>query len=178
MDRLVEKVREAAEAAAVGPTGSYADVPHAVREAWDAFVRELTKHGAPEAAVDREALGRMVREVWVVWARENPVPCEICAGAGTRTAPCSQCDDASEEHACPAPVMCLRCKGAGKYLKASWLVPWERLPEEQREVDRRIGEAIGVYTLALAATLPTRFSKSSLLRMQAVLAELREKQEP
>ena len=26
--------------------------------------------------------------------------------------------------------------------KASWLIPWEDMPEEDREVDRRIGEAL------------------------------------
>lgn len=183
MDRLVEKVRQAAEAAASGLTGSYADVPQAVREAWDAFVRALTTRGAPKTAVDRDALGRLVREVWIVWARENPMRCAHCQGLGTRAAPRAPSPDAlveptPGEHARPALVTCPSCNGAGKYVKASWLVPWDQLSEEQRDVDRRIGEAVGVYTLALAATLPTRFSHDSFLRMHAVLATLRGKQEP
>lgn len=179
MERLVEKVREAAEAAANGPTGSYADVPYAVREAWDALVTELVRHGVPASGVDRDALGRLVREVWVVWARANPLKCHTCEGAGTQQPVCAQCDagvDGVEEHECPASVTCLLCKGTGKRLKDSWLVPWENLSDEQREVDRRIGEAVGVYALALVATLPTRLSKSSLLHMQAVLAGLHTRQ--
>lgn len=50
--------------------------------------------------MDRDVLGRLVREVWVAWAREQPAP------------------------------------------KASWLVPWDGLGEADREVDRRIGEAL------------------------------------
>lgn len=50
--------------------------------------------------MDRDALGRKVREAWVAWAREQPDP------------------------------------------KPSWLLPWERLAEPDREVDRRIGEAL------------------------------------
>lgn len=60
------------------------------------------------AKVDREALGRVVREVWIAWAKEQPAP------------------------------------------KPSWLVPWEDLSESDREVDRRIGEAI--YLIAVANT--------------------------
>lgn len=48
----------------------------------------------------RESLGRMVRNVWIAWTKEQP---------------------------CPKP---------------SWLVPWEGLSEPDREVDRRIGEAL------------------------------------
>lgn len=44
-----------------------------------------------------EFLGRLVRSVWIEWAKEQPNP------------------------------------------KPSWLVPWEELPPEQQEVDRRIG---------------------------------------
>lgn len=33
--------------------------------------------------------------------------------------------------------------------KASWLVPWEKLSEPDKEVDRRIGERIFNFTLAL-----------------------------
>lgn len=37
--------------------------------------------------------------------------------------------------------------------KPSWLVPWERLPEPDREVDRRIGETLYLagYANGLAA---------------------------
>ncbi len=48
----------------------------------------------------REALGRIVRQEWMRWAREQPNP------------------------------------------KVTWLQPWEALTEPEREVDRRIGEAI------------------------------------
>lgn len=49
---------------------------------------------------ERERLGRVVRQVWVGWAQEQPI------------------------------------------LKPSWLLPWELLREEDREVDRRIGETL------------------------------------
>ena len=49
---------------------------------------------------DYEYLGRLVREEWVKWAKEQPAP------------------------------------------KPSWLVPWERLPEADKEVDRRIGRRL------------------------------------
>lgn len=176
MERLVESVRAAAEAAANGPTGSYADVPFAVREAWDTMVPELVRHNVPERAVNREALGRLVREVWAVWARANPITCKQCDGVGTRRPVCPECEEPSKEHVCPAAVTCLRCAGKGSYVKDSWVVPWDQLSEEQREVDRRIGEALGVYTLALVTALPTRLSKSSLMQMQAVLAGLYLKQ--
>ena len=48
----------------------------------------------------REQLGRLVRETWVAWAKEQPTA------------------------------------------KPSWLVPWEELQEPDKEVDRRIGEAV------------------------------------
>lgn len=51
-------------------------------------------------STDREGLGRLVREVWIAWAMEQPAP------------------------------------------KSSWLLPWEALQEPDREVDRRIGEAV------------------------------------
>lgn len=51
----------------------------------------------------REELGRLAREVWVDWAREQP--------------------DA----------------------KPSWLLGWDELDGGQREVDMRIGEAVGRY---------------------------------
>ena len=59
--------------------------------------------------LDREALGRRVREVWIAWACRQPAP------------------------------------------KPSWLVPWEELPEPDREVDRQIGEIIAYETLKRAA---------------------------
>jgi hypothetical protein len=58
---------------------------------------------SPSSAVDREALGRKVREIWIDWASEQPNP------------------------------------------KASWLVPWEGLSEPDKEVDRRIGEALAEF---------------------------------
>lgn len=54
----------------------------------------------------RERYGRLVRETWIGWAREQPNP------------------------------------------KPSWLVPWEGLSEPDREVDRRIGEALAVQARA------------------------------
>lgn len=51
-------------------------------------------------ALDRDMLGRVVRDVWVAWAREQPNP------------------------------------------KPSWLVEWDDLSEPDKEVDRRIGEAL------------------------------------
>ncbi len=50
--------------------------------------------------IDRDDLGRVVREAWIVWAREQPV------------------------------------------VKPSWLVPYDDLPEADKEADRRIGEAV------------------------------------
>lgn len=38
--------------------------------------------------------------------------------------------------------------------KASWLVPWERLPENDREVDRRIGETVFRAAMDAARGLP------------------------
>jgi len=67
----------------------------------------------PEARLDREALGRHVRTVWIEWAREQPNP------------------------------------------KASWLQSWEQLTEPEREVDRRIGEAIARLVLSSSSTAPT-----------------------
>jgi hypothetical protein len=73
--------------------------------------------------VDRELLGRIVREAWIAWAKEQPSP------------------------------------------KASWLVPWDGLGEADREVDRRIGEA--VYAIGYAAGRPSH-------RIVALLAALDE----
>lgn len=64
----------------------------------------------PGPALDREALGQKVREVWIDWASEQPNP------------------------------------------KASWLVPWEGLSEPDREVDRRIGEALAAVGRASVRT--------------------------
>lgn len=62
--------------------------------------------------MNREGLGKLVRDVWVRWAKEQPNP------------------------------------------KPSWLLPWEELGEADKEVDRRIGEALAVrgaqYTLKAA----------------------------
>lgn len=50
--------------------------------------------------IERDDLGRAVREAWVAWACEQPV------------------------------------------VKPSWLVPYDDLPEADKEADRRIGEAV------------------------------------
>lgn len=52
--------------------------------------------------LDGDALGRLVRETWVAWARKQP--------------------DVADH--------------------PSWLVGWDDLPERDREVDRRIGQAV------------------------------------
>ena len=52
--------------------------------------------------LSRDDVGRVVRETWEAWAREQP--------------------DVAEH--------------------PSWLVPWESLPERDREVDMRIGDAV------------------------------------
>lgn len=67
--------------------------------------------------LDREALGQKVREVWVVWAQEQPNP------------------------------------------KPSWLVPWEDLPESDKEVDRRIGVALATEGVKLADDRLKHFAK-------------------
>ena len=59
------------------------------------------------AGSDPEALGRIVRETWVNWAKEQP--------------------------------------DAGGH--PSWLVPWDELPERDREVDRRIGSAVAAMAV-------------------------------
>jgi hypothetical protein len=51
-------------------------------------------------AIFRDTLGRLVRQIWVHWALEQPNP------------------------------------------KASWVLPWEKLAEPDKEVDRRIGETL------------------------------------
>ena len=87
--------------------GSLARVPARVHAMWVEFQDVWTM---PHAAIDREALGALVRDVWVAFASEQPEP------------------------------------------KASWLLPWDELTEPEREVDRRIGETVGVYVLALVVT--------------------------
>jgi len=54
--------------------------------------------------MDREQLGRVVREAWVAFKREEVA--------------------------------------AGQSVDARHLVPWEELPEREKEIDRRIGEAV------------------------------------
>jgi hypothetical protein len=53
----------------------------------------------------REFVGKLVRRVWVGWAKEQPNP------------------------------------------KPSWLVPYEELPEPDKEVDRRIGETVAMFAV-------------------------------
>lgn len=53
--------------------------------------------------MDQEKLGKIVRDTWIEWAKEQPNP------------------------------------------KSSWLVEWDGLSEPDKEVDRRIGEAIMLY---------------------------------
>lgn len=64
----------------------------------------------PSDAAEREELGKLVRDVWIHWAKEQPDP------------------------------------------KPSWLLPWEAMAEDDREVDRRIGEMLywAGYELAKA----------------------------
>lgn len=83
----------------VGPTATGETFPspsaHEAGECWCGRDHSLSTEQEP-------TLGRLVREVWVEWAREQP--------------------DVAEH--------------------PSWLVPWEQLPERDREVDRRIEAAI------------------------------------
>lgn len=81
---------------------SWHDMPERV----EALIRERdeARRGVGMSDDSREALGRLVREVWVKWAKEQLDP------------------------------------------KPSWLVPWEGLAEPDREVDRRIGEAVARAT--------------------------------
>ena len=55
--------------------------------------------------IDRDTLGRMVREAWVRWALTQPAP------------------------------------------KPSWLLPYDKLSEPDKEADRQIGEAIAKWTV-------------------------------
>ena len=57
---------------------------------------------------DRDRLGRVVREAWIVWAKNQPDP------------------------------------------KPSWLVPYDLLPEPDKEADRRIGEAFAEFLFSRA----------------------------
>jgi hypothetical protein len=56
-------------------------------------------------AIERDDLGRIVREAWVKWARTQPEA------------------------------------------KPSWLIPYDGLPEADREADRQIGEAVADHVL-------------------------------
>jgi len=58
-------------------------------------------------AEDRDFYGRIVRQVWVEWAKEQPNP------------------------------------------KPHHLLPWEELDEDNREVDRRIGETVAKAAIKL-----------------------------
>jgi len=174
MERLLELVRQTAEAAAVGPTGSFADVPAAAREAWTAMVRVCASHGVPVGAIDRDAVGRLVRDVIASYAYANPIDCDQCVGYGRVYPACPYCDDSTLDHTCPEAVVCEQCKGTGKRAKPSWVVPWEHLSDADREVARRLGETVGVYALALLISLPLRFGKESLFQMKAFVERLQE----
>jgi hypothetical protein len=63
--------------------------------------------------LSEESLGRLVREVWVKWAREQP--------------------DVGEH--------------------PNWVLPWEALGERDREVDRRIGQAVAGEALRLVSAV-------------------------
>ena len=80
---------------------------------------------------DREPLGRIVRETWVAWAREQYRP------------------------------------------KPSWLVPWERLDNGQREVDMRIGAAAAVRAVADAKLRNERL-EAQLFALGAHLPAIRD----
>lgn len=58
--------------------------------------------------IDEEELGRVVREIWIEWAREQPNP------------------------------------------KASWLIPWDELPEELKVPDRIIGARLFILGMRAA----------------------------
>lgn len=131
MDAIFAHIREASEAAAASDTGSYANAPDAARKAWETFIHLFTEHGVPTGVLDREALGRLVREVWVAFARTLPET------------------------------------------KESWLRPWDDLPEPQKEVDRRIGETLGVYTLAMAMALPRYLSDAEWKHLRTVFMAAR-----
>lgn len=64
----------------------------------------------PLTPEERDTLGRLVRQAWMLWANEQPDP------------------------------------------KPSWLVPYDDLPEPDREADRRIGEAIARFLRAPSRT--------------------------
>lgn len=103
--------------------------------------------------MDRETLGRIVRDAWIAWARENPVRCERCAGHGTVIPACLYCDDSTYDHECPGASPCGECGGKGRLVRADWIAPWEELPEADREADRRIGEAIASVTREACAAI-------------------------
>lgn len=174
MERLLELVRQAAEAAAVGPTGSFADVPAAVRDAWAAMVRTLSMRGVPVSAIDRDAMGRLVRDVMRAHARVNPIICGNCAGKREVHPSCPYCGDSTFDHECPPPVTCAQCDGTGVHVQPAWLIAWDNLPEADREMARRIGETLAVYALALMVSLPLRMGKESWFQMKALMDRLQE----
>lgn len=75
--------------------------------------------------MSRDDLGRIVREAWVRWARDQTDP------------------------------------------KPSWLVPWEDLPENDREADRQIAEAVIAHTNAPRIFLAEKRSRGELTAAEA-----------
>lgn len=51
--------------------------------------------------------------------------------------------------------------------KSSWLLPWEELAEPDREVDRRIGEAVRDYVLVTTSYVPQDVALDCLRRLEA-----------
>jgi len=81
-DRLVTEALSARPAVSVGAVtlatmtreeAPAVDVPHDLHETAMSRWRTPAPEPAPPAS-DREALGRLVREVWIAWAREQPNP--------------------------------------------------------------------------------------------------------
>lgn len=108
----------------------------------DALRAELGQLRAERRRADREALGRIVRGTWIMWARENPVRCERCSGSGWVLPYCGRCSDSGDDHECPSGWPCDDCDGRGTLVRPDWIAPWEEMPEAHREVDRQIGEAV------------------------------------
>jgi hypothetical protein len=133
MDRLFRLLRHVTTEAA--QSGSFAKTSNGVRDVWLGFVSIFVNGGVPIEATNREAMGRLVREVWVAFAEAQPNP------------------------------------------KPSWLVPWDGLPEDQKEVDRRIGETLGTYTLCLAVTAASYMPKAKLLELVETLRQFAETKE-
>jgi hypothetical protein len=76
--------------------------------------------------MNRDDLGRIVREAWCRWACAQPDP------------------------------------------KPSWLVPWESLPESDREADRLIAEAVLAHTNSRRLDLCEKKSRDELTPAEAV----------